>query len=261
MNAHTSRARAAAKRDYFAFLEKAGTADLSAWVSDMHARGLAANTIRQRIYLLRAWLGADPSVPIPARRAIHERKWLDVEQVRALLSVIPRHETGRRDFALLAALLVSGQRVGQVRMWRWRDIQQKTVPQVICDAAQAIPARAADSHPATMPPSLGNAHVFSTPKRSLGLTPNREIVPVESIQPPVSPQEINRRIRRYARLAGLESEGISAESLRFTHRQLGEYTVTMLVQEALEARVPRPIRWKKLEHDTRLHGIGRRRRS
>jgi integrase len=226
----------------------------------MQARGLAANTIRQRYYLLRNWLGIKETVHVPAPNAIHERKWLDATQIRALLFVIPLHETGRRDFALLSTLLVTGQRVGQVRLWRWRDSQQKTVPRVIFDAIQAIPKRSKDSQPGNMPPSPGKDFVFSTPGRCLGLNKEHKVISLETVQQPVSPQEINRRIRRYARLAGLETDGISAESLRFTHRQLGEYAVTVLVQAALESRTPRPSHWKKLDHDIRLHGIGRRRR-
>jgi len=55
----------------------------------MQQRGLAANTIRQRAYLVRKWLGVEEDVALPARRTIRETKWLDAEQVRAMLSVIP----------------------------------------------------------------------------------------------------------------------------------------------------------------------------
>jgi len=260
MNAHTNRARAAAKRDYLGFVHRTGAEDPAAWVNDMQARGLAANTIRQRYYLLRTWLGIHQTVQVPAPQAIHERQWLDAKQVRALLSVIPLHETGRRDLALLTTLLVTGQRVGQVRRWRWRDLWQKTVPRVVFEAVQAIPEPSKDARSSNLPPASGNAFVFSTPRRCLGLNKKHEIISLETAQQPVSPQEINRRLRRYARLAGLETDGISAESLRFTHRQLGEYAVTVLVQAAFESRTPSPARWKKLDRDLRLHGIGRRRR-
>jgi integrase len=88
----------------------------------MHQRGLAANTIRQRVYLVRSWLGVEADVALPPRRTVRESKWLDVEQLRAVLSVIPKDQGGRRDFALLAALLVTELRVSQVRNWRRNDV-------------------------------------------------------------------------------------------------------------------------------------------
>jgi integrase len=261
MNAHTARARAAAKRDYLAFVGRAGTEDLTAWVQEMQSRGLAANTIRQRVYLVRGWLGIATALHLSTPRTVHERKWLDAEQVRALLAVIPRHETGRRDFALLATLMVSGQRVGQVRLWRWRDVRQKTAPKILQDIAGAIPTPGQDSYSGNMTPAvdlLPNAFLFATPERRLGLGKDRQVIAIPVVGAPVSPQEINRRIRRYARLAGLEPEGLSSESLRRTHRELGQYTVTILVEQAFESRSAKPVRWKRLERDSRLHGIGRR---
>ena len=89
----------------------------------MQHRGLAANTIRQRTYLVRKWLGVEEEMALPARRTVRETKWLDAEQVRAVLSVIPKNRDGPRDFALLAVLLVTGLRMGQVRAWKVSDIR------------------------------------------------------------------------------------------------------------------------------------------
>lgn len=227
----------------------------------MQQRGLAANTVRQRVYLVRAWLGVEADVALPARRTVRETKWLDVEQVRAVFSAIPKDQDGRRDFALLAALLVTGLRVGQVRTWRRSDvrcssgnaiIKHWSVPKVVCEALQAVFEPYRDSHSSNMPLSFtaSDAHLFMASKRR---RPNGDAEPL-------SQQEINRRIGRYARLAGLEPQGVTAECLRRTCKVLGQHKVMALVQEALISRTKRPVRWKRVERDIRLHGIGRRSR-
>jgi len=253
LNAHTARAYAAAKRDYQAYVKRSGVNDLSVWVEDMQKRGLAANTIRQRAYLVRAWLGVEENVALPARHTIRETKWLEAEQVRAMFSVIPKDRDGRRDYALLSALLVTNLRVGQVRTWKRSEIRclggnarirNLNLPKVVCEALQAAFEPYGDSHFNNMPLSYSveDAHVFTTSK----------------CRQPLSPQEINRRIGRYARLAGLEPEGVTSECLRRTHRELGQHTVIKLVQDALANRNVRSVRWKRVERDVRLHGIGRR---
>jgi integrase len=219
----------------------------------MQSRGLAANTIRQRAYLVRAWLGVEEDVALPARRTIRETKWLDAEQVRAVLSVIPKDRDGRRDFALLTALLITGLRVGQVRTWRRSEIgcsggnariKNWKLPKVVCETLQAAFEPYGDSHFNNMCLTyiVEDTHVFTASK----------------CRQPLSPQEINRRIGRYARLAGLEPQGVTAECLRRTHKELGQHTVIALVQYALANRNVRPVRWKRVERDIRLHGIGRR---
>lgn len=269
MNAHTARAYAAAQRDYKAYVKHSGVNDLSAWVEDMQKRGLAANTIRQRAYLMRKWLGVDEDMALPARRTVHETKWLDAEQVRAMLSIIPKDRDGRRDFTLLSALLVTGLRVGQVRIWKRSEIRCSdggtrvrnwNIPKVVCEALRAAFEPYGDSRFSNMPLSytLGDGYVFTASKkvrRKKGNARNHQLC-----DQPLSPQEINRRIGRYARLAGLESQGVTAECLRRTCKELGQHTVVSLVQDALANRTVRSVRWKRVDHDVRLHGIGRRSR-
>ena len=233
----------------------------------MQRRGLAANTIRQRAYLVRKWLGVEEDVALPARRTVRETKWLDAEQVRAFLSVIPKDRNSRLDFALLTALLVTGLRVGQVRTWKVGEIRcaggsarvrNWNIPKVVCKALQAAFEPYGDSRLSNMPlPNiLGNTFIFTASKkvrRKKGIAQNTR--PGEQ---PLSPQEINRRIGRYARLAGLEPQGVTAESLRRTCKELGQHTVIALVKDALANRKVRPVRWKRVDRDIRLHGIGRR---
>ena len=271
MNTHTTRARAAAQRDYLAFAKRSNRDDLAAWVNNMRSRGLAANTIRQRVCLVRHWLDRKENVTLPARCNVRERKWLNPEQVQAMLAVIPNNESGRQDFALLTAFLVTGLRLGQVRNWSWSDFRRegrtatagnKNFPKAIFDVLQAIRSGCRDAHSNNMPLSLaagGEDYIFTATHHWLRTDQGRRVPSSTSMKKqPLSPQEINRRIRRYARLAGLEPQGISVECLRRTHNELGENTVITLVQNSLLRRNASPVRWKRIERDGRLHGIGRR---
>lgn len=238
----------------------------------MQQRGLAANTVRQRVYLVRAWLGVEADVALPARRTVRETKWLDVEQVQAVLSAIPKDQDGRRDFALLAALLVIGLRIGQVRTLKRSDvrcsggsvkIKNWTVPKIVCEALQIVFEPYGDSHFNNMSLSFtaSDAYIFTASKHRLPRRKNtKDRLHIDCEDQPLSPQEINRRIGRYARLAGLEPQGVTAECLRRTCKVLGQHKVMALVQEALISRTKRPVRWKRVERDIRLHGIGRRSR-
>jgi len=271
VNIHTARARDAALRDYHAFIERSGKEDLIAWSNDLQARGLAANTIRQRIFLIRAWLGINSPVDLPARRTVRKRKWLDVEQTRALLSAIPEKPSGQRDFALIAALLVTGLRIGQVRGWKWDDVceigrngltNKRDLPMVVFKALQvAIDRTPHSNNMMLLGCLLRKEHVFSASQCWLRMNNNFSLITTdERVSQPLSPQEINRRIGRYARLAGMESDGVTAECLRRTNKKLGQGIVTALVQDAFESRNARPVRWKRMDRDVRLHGIGRRSR-
>jgi integrase len=246
--------------------------ELSDWVWDMQQRGLSANTIRQRVYLVRVWLGVEMDVALPARRTVRERKWLDIEQVQAVLSVIPKDDDGRRDFALIAALLVTGFRVGQVRTWKRSDIlgsdrniliNNWAVPRVVFEALQAAFEPFGDTQFGNLPISftVSDAPIFTASKRQRWMGKHGSVQSTRnSEKQPLSLQEINRRIGRYASLAGLEPEGITAECLRRTYKMLGQHTVIALVQESLTNRNQRPVRWKRVEQDPRLHGVGRRSR-
>jgi integrase len=198
---------------------------------------------------------------------VRETKWLDAEQVRAVLSVISKNEPGRLNFALLSALLVTGLRVGQVRTWKRSEIRCSgsstrvrnwSIPKVVCDSLKLIFEPYGDSHFSNMPlPNiLGDTYVFTASKNKRWEKGNVHNHDTENQF--LSPQEINRRIGRYARLAGLEPQGVTAECLRRTCKELGQHIVIALVQDALANRMVRPVRWKRVEHDVRLHGIGRR---
>ena len=238
----------------------------------MQSRGLAVNTIRQRVSLVRHWLGRDEHMTLPTRRNVREGKWLNPEQVQAILAVIPNNDCGRRDFALITVLLITGLRVGQVRTWRWGDFEYKyglsttnnstIFPKVVLEVLQLISTRGKDSYLNNMPlpfTHYGEDYIFTaTHPRPRRYCSRHNLSSTYIIRQPLSPQEINRRIRRYAHLAGLETQGISAESLRRTNKELGENTIISLVQNSLMQRKAGPVRWKQIDRDARLHGIGRR---
>lgn len=267
MNKHTSRACAAAQRDYRTFTEGSDCKDITAWVNNMQSRGLAVNTIRQRVSLVRHWLGRDVHAALPARHNIREGRWLNQEQLQAMLAVIPNNERGRRDFALITILLITGLRMGQVRNLRWNDFlrngrittdKKMSIPTVIFDVLQFTKAQHKDSHPSNMflPFStFDEDYIFAATHHRWSHRIHPSINPKKQ---PLSPQEINRRIRRYTRLAGLETQGICAESLRRTNKELGENTIINLVQNSLKHRKASPVHWKQIDRDVRLHGIGRR---
>jgi len=103
---------------------------------------------------------------------------------------------------------------------------------------------------------LEDVHVFTASKKVRRKKDNAQNTgPGDQ---PLSPQEINRRIGRYARLAGLEPQGVTTECLRRTCKELGQQTVIALVQDVLANRKVRSVRWKRVNRDVRLHGIGRR---
>ena len=255
MNIHTSRARLAAQRDYFAFVEGSQKKELAAWIDHMTVRGLAVNTIRQRVCLVLNSLNKLDPVTLPARRNKHEGKWLDPVQLQGLLAAIPRNDRGWRDFALITGFLLTGLRQGKVRHWRWADFKKAKTGAIPAGAQylfRSVLTPCGESHHATM--SLP----FSAQEEEfifIAACPHRQI----SLQrQPLSPQEINRRIQRYARLAGMETQGINAECLRRTLKELGESVIINLVQNSIIERKESPVRWKKVDHDNRLHGIGRR---
>ena len=154
-NDNTSRARAAAQRDYLQYVGDITKSDLSGWISNMQCRGLAVNTIRQRVSLIRKWLGSVEEVLIPSRSNIRTDTWLTREQLQALLAAIPQNKGGRHDFALFTVLLVTGLKVQKARTLRWKDFNQESarlamsadrIPQVVLNALEMIESATGDSH-------------------------------------------------------------------------------------------------------------------
>ncbi len=270
-NGHTARARAAAQRDYFRYVGDSNNKDLSGWIRSMKSRGLAVNTIRQRVSLVQNWLGTPGNVTLPRRSNIRMDTWLTQDQLQALLAAIPKKRGGHHDFALIATLLVTGFKLQKVRALRWKDFHEDAarlaisgnrIHQVALNAIEMIEPTAWDSYSTTVHISdttRNHEYIFTAFCPRSPRAKSRQYS-ISGKKQPLSPQEINRRIKRYARLAGLEPEWISSETLRRTRTELGETVIAQLVQEAFASRNTGPVPWKRVDRDKRLHGIGRRRR-
>ena len=270
-NDNTSRARAAAQRDYLQYVGDSTKSDLSGWIRNMKCRGLAVNTIRQRVCLIRKWLASPENVLLPSRSNIRTDTWLTREQLQALLTAIPQNKAGWHDFALITVLLVTGLKLQKARALRWKDFHQESakltisadrIPQVVFNAIEMIESATWNSHSPTVYTSdtkKGDEYVFTAFCPRSPRAKSRQFS-ITGKKQPLSIQEINRRIKRYAHLAGLEVEGVSTETLRRTRKRLGGKAVINLVQEAFNGRITGPVSWKHVDRDKRLHGIGRRRR-
>ena len=118
------------------------SADLEDWVDDMRGRGLAGNTMRQRLGAVSSFFGfvskrylVDGQVPLfhfnpaqgvdlPKVGKYDGAVYLSGEQVRALMRAIPRDSArGLRNYALLLFYVATGRRSGEVRRLRWVDFK------------------------------------------------------------------------------------------------------------------------------------------
>ena len=71
----------------------------------------------------------------------------------------------------------------------------------------------------------------------------------------LSSSEVNRRLKKYAKSAGLDERKINTRVLRNTQKVLSEKDILEIIEKAMRERLPKPILWKR---DPRLHGINRR---
>jgi site-specific recombinase XerD len=217
------------------------------------------------------WLGTPGKVTLPRRDNIRIDTWLTHDQLQALLAAIPKNKAGCKDFALIATLLVTGYKLQKVRALRSEDFHEESaksailedrIHQVALHALEMIEPTTWDSHSTNVHISdtTGNhEYIFTAFCPRCPREKNRQLS-ISRKKQPLSPQEIKRCIKRYASLAGLESEWISSETLRRTRMELGETVIAHLVQEAFASRNTGPVHWKRVDRDERLHGIGRRRR-
>jgi integrase len=244
---HTRRVYEQAWRDLSKFsgdahcLMSLTTADVQAWVDDMTVRGLAASTIRTRLSAVSALFEAhnDPTLGIkrPSAEATRETMSLDgATDVTKLLRAIDLESPhGAQDFALIGTLLLTGWGVERVRTLVWADFVMRGGQVLLRDGQGNIP----------LPRNLWELivrcvrHLHGTISLPTGAYLFVAIdgfggAPV-SVQPsarqPLSPQEINRRVARYARLAGLESSRLSSRGLAVTRKNLGDQAIYAIVEK------------------------------
>lgn len=90
-------------------VDRADTVSLARWQASMEARGLAVNTIRQRLSAVCMISGVAYS--LPARKTI-ESQCLTIDQVRAILMIV----TDQQDRLLLVRLLTIGSMARRVQV-------------------------------------------------------------------------------------------------------------------------------------------------
>ncbi len=254
-SASTRRSYAAALQDILSATTRAPweitRADVIRWAGELRQRGLAENTIAQRLaglssfyrFTLDEFEGLAGSNPA-ASRAIRphlspygKAVWLSPEESRALLSAIRaeagnatgiRHARALRDYALFLGYLMTGRRNSEWRQARWGDFIQRgsgrmlrwsgkgktdqllALPGPVWTALRAYLAAAADLRAAQgLPAEPGaNEYVFTWLRGSLAQ------------RPPLCSREVGRLLKRYCRLAGLNSKAIHVHTLRHSAAML-----------------------------------------
>jgi integrase len=102
-------------------------------VTDLARDGLAAKTIRNVLGLLngicefavrRRWAGENPCryVDRPSVELSEDIRFLDPDQVEAVLRVIDQGDFGRVHSAIILTAAMSGLRLGELLALRWRDV-------------------------------------------------------------------------------------------------------------------------------------------
>jgi site-specific recombinase XerD len=213
------------------------TAAIAAWVNAMTETGLTASTIHQRLaaissfykHAIRAGLcrinPVDP-VPRPHHEPYSRARALDPEQARALLAAIPRNtRQGKRDFALLLLLLVTGRSLSEICQLRFGDLHSRGDQSWINwsdgDRPEPVPitVRTAIRDFLIANGQLGSIqgeeHLFTPLTNRAARLPNVFEHSWESSQP-LSVTMVGRLIKKYARRAGLNPRHITPQTLRYT---------------------------------------------
>lgn len=198
------------------------------------------------------------------------RKTLSLEQCKSVFRVIDTRGAKRSkatDRALFAALLLCG---SAARVWTWRDVVE-TFLEIPYAAYTAIKQMAVAKQLTIFP---FNYSGFTAAHWVRGTKIDHAIFTVGAT--PLTTQEVTRRMKRYARLAGIPSELMSLRTISNTHNLLlNLYGSADEAADALDIDFPAMARtaisrkqsasfeWKpgagsQVEHDPRLHGLGRR---
>lgn len=237
-----------ALQDLLAFTEKLPwqieRSDLQRWVADMKERSLAPNTIRLRVSAASSFfrycidefdlLSHNPAGARSLRPAVSpfgKAAYLSPDQAKALLEAIPQDSVqGLQDYALFLTYLITSRRNTEIRALKWGDLTVRG-EQVIYRWSGKRKAREDE-----LPQPAYNAilhFLFAAGRMPLGdqdyifapLTDracNLPNVPEESWtrNRALSVREVNRRLKYYARKAGLRSERLRVHSLRHTAAML-----------------------------------------
>lgn len=172
----------------------------------------------------------------PKQKAFEKSIFLDVEQLRALLDSI-RHFGAKnpakalRDYALFMCYISTGARNSEVRTWRWGDLKRRGAVTFYSWANKGksgtdeLPgdAWAAVQEYLKLTGRLGSMqdqdYIFTPLSDHITRLRRADGSPVVgpdewSTNRPLSPQEINRCLRQYAKAAGLEVDRLHVHCLR-----------------------------------------------
>ena len=238
---HTQRAYRAA---WIAFRKDTGlrpleadTPDFTAWLETMATADLSAATMHQRLaaissfykHAIRAGLcrynPVDP-VPRPRHQPYSKARALDPPQARAFLAAIPRNtRQGKRDFALLLLLLITGRSISEICQLRFADLQSHrdkswiNWPDADLPDPVPLPVWSAIRDFLVANGQLGSIrgeeHLFTPLTDRAARLPNVSVHAWESSQP-ISTTMVGRLIKKYARRAGLDPAHITPQTLRYT---------------------------------------------
>jgi hypothetical protein len=187
------------------------------------------------------------------------KKSLSVEQCKTLLAIVNANGP-YKDRALVTSLLLSG---SGARTWTWGDaIQDLFMAHAVF---QAIREFARDLNKSLYPIHQRNPsfHLIN------GVNKESAIFTAVDRTTPLTTQDVTRRLKRYAKLAGIKPELMSLRTIVNTHHALiSTYGNADAAAEALGIdRTGQRIALAKQSvsgrrpangSDPRLHGIGRR---
>jgi hypothetical protein len=181
-------------------------------------------------------------------------KTLTIEQCRVILA-----HTKEMDRALFVSLLLCG---AKARTWTWEDALSDVlnIPMAVYEGLKGY----AVSKKLTIIPFnhawFTNAHWVNGPRLQSAIFKGRNTLR------PYSTHEVTRRLKRYARKAGLKVEDVSLRTVVNTHHFL--MAAYGSADEAGDAIIPaagsqaggfqETVNWEHVDRDHRLHGIGRR---
>lgn len=232
-------------------LDDAGKLEVVNWVNAMRVRGLAAGTIRQRVSALRSYyafcvaMDARRSNPADALRLAggvsgdrQEREALTEAEAARLLEVIRQRAErgsasnrarGRQDLALIQGYLITGLRSQAWRRARWDDFEMDDKGRIWYrweskgSSGKALIPEGLYRNLVGMkePPfdrlrERDHGYLFVALGNSAGNLPSTSS---GSVMTYITGEEVNRRLRRYCRLAGIGKK-ITCHCLRHTTAML-----------------------------------------
>ena len=217
--------------------------DVVRWVASMKEKGLAAQTISQRlaaigsffsyagsVYTIETAEGEEipltssnpvKSVPRPKRQLWANTFFLNADECKQLLAAIDRSTiVGMRNYAMILSYLIMGRRNSELRKLRWRDLvkQDKRI-------WYTWGGKGKEGERFEMPGAAYDAikAYLEAAGRLKTIQPDDYIF-VSSLRKdsakPISIREANRMLKVYARAAGLDAQRIHIHSLRHSAAML-----------------------------------------